>query len=61
GPRNDVAHARPATAEDGSQRLYRWAPGVTARFITEDVLADLSTRALEVSSRLSPLRDQLRP
>ncbi|MDX6677099.1 MAG: hypothetical protein QOE31_1151 [Solirubrobacteraceae bacterium] len=30
GPRNDVVHARPATAEDGAQRLFRWAPGVGA-------------------------------
>lgn len=59
GPRNDFAHARPATAGDGSQRLYRWAPGVTPRLITEDFLADLSARALAIASRLAPLRDQL--
>jgi hypothetical protein len=63
GPRNDVVHARPATAEDGAQRLFRWAPGVgaEARFITVDVLADLSARALEIGARLAPLRGQLGP
>jgi hypothetical protein len=60
-PRNDVAHARPATDDEGRQRLFRWAPGVDIRFITDDVLTDLATRALDIAGRLSPLREQLPP
>jgi hypothetical protein len=60
-PRNDVAHARPATDEEGRQRLFRWAPGVDIRFITDDVLNDLASRALGIAGRLSSLREQLPP
>jgi hypothetical protein len=58
-PRNDVAHARPATDGQGRQRLFRWAPGVNNRFITDDVLADLANRGLGIASRLAPLREHL--
>jgi hypothetical protein len=60
--RDDVVHARPATDEHGCQRLHRRAPtrpAATTGFITEEVLAHLSEQALSLTSRLSPLRDDL--
>ena len=39
--RNDVLHARPATAPDGEQRLRRWYPAKQKDlFITDDWLDD---------------------
>lgn len=60
--RNDVVHARPATAADGSQRLVRWAPRArraASGFIDEDRLERLVTDALELNRRLNTIRNEL--
>ncbi|MEP7193667.1 MAG: hypothetical protein ABI903_12465 [Actinomycetota bacterium] len=59
--RNAIAHARPATTPDGKQRLYRWAPikEKDAFWIYETFLAEVESRATEVSGELSRIRKQL--
>jgi len=56
--RNDTAHARPATAPDGQQQLYRWAPTKSAfiGFIDDEFLDHLLGSIGEVSRRLDATR-----
>jgi hypothetical protein len=59
--RNDMIHAHPATAHDGSQRLYRWAPdkqrfGFVSRGILEQFIADVE----DLNSDASALRAYLK-
>jgi len=56
--RNDTAHARPATAPDGQQQLYRWAPSKSAfiGFIDDEFLDKLLASIDDVSRRLDATR-----
>lgn len=58
-PRNDVIHAHPATDEQDWTRLYRWHPEAEARFITDEELASVAEKAIDIAQRLAPLRDHL--
>jgi hypothetical protein len=59
--RNDTAHARPATAPDGQQQLYRWAPtkSTFVGFINDEFLDQLLADIADVSRRLDATRGWL--
>jgi len=61
--RNDVIHARPATDDEGRQRLFRWAPTrprAQTQTVTEDVLNALADASLAIYGRLGKLRKHLK-
>lgn len=59
--RNDTAHARPATAPDGRQLLYRWAPTKSSfvGFIDAEFLDGLLASIRDLSGRLDAAREWL--
>lgn len=59
--RNDIVHARPATAPDGRQMLYRWAPNKSAfiGFVADELLDRLLVDLRDVSRRLDAARTWL--
>jgi hypothetical protein len=60
--RNDILHARPATAPGERQRLNRWAPGkphVTGGFIEVPDLLDFIAMVEQAHAEISPLHGQL--
>lgn len=59
--RNSVVHARPATMQDGKQRLYRWAPGKRGAiyWVDEPLLAALSERATQLEREFDEVRTWL--
>lgn len=61
--RNGIAHARPATAPDGKQRLYRWdvKRGVSPHFVKGQDLIDFAANALDLVRRFEGVRQRLRP